>query len=142
MGDGGGGSNIFSLCVSSHLDEGRPHLPTGVPHQVLTGGTPILPDGWYPIHFLAGGYPRVHPIETGWGTPPRDWWGTSLETGWWYPPPHPLRLDRVPGPRTTRGTPTGTAWRVLLRGGRYASCVHAGGLYFVINFPKLFTFCN
>ena len=127
MGEG----NIFTLCVSPHPEE--------YPHQVLMGGTPILPTRGYPIltdrgypilpnrdtpcfptggtpSFLAGGYPilldKGIPIRTGWGTsnPHQDWIGR-------VPPTIPPGLDGgTPHPLSglDRGTPLiGTGWEYL-----------------------------
>ena len=108
-----------------------PGLDRGVPHPrfrwgypiLLMGGTPIQDQDWmgYPHPRLDRvppvqdwmGYPRprldwVPPSKTGWGIPIQDWTG--------YPPPHPGLY----------GVPPIQGW--MLRGGRCASCVHAGGL--------------
>ena len=83
----------------------------GVPCQVQPGGVPswggTLPGGTLP----GGGYPA------GVGTLPR---GGTLLGG--YP---------------AGGTQLGQHREYLLHGGRYASCVHAGGLSCLVkNFPK------
>ena len=106
-----------------------------------------------------GGHPRVPLSETGWGAPLSVEWGTPIQTWDGGVPrgtPHP-RLDGVTPPlqdwwgspslsKTGFGTPL-QDWmgyplphqqsEHLLRGGRCASCVHAGGLscYFQINAP-------
>ena len=108
------------LCnISQNAMRQRGGYLTGYPPQ---GGTLTLP----------GGYPD----------PP--WWGTWLGTpqgGTWTPPggvPDRVPPGGVPGlPRgggTWPGTPPGGGTQVgqqkeySLHGGRYASCVHAGGL--------------
>ena len=55
------------------------------------------------------------------GTPP------PVRTGWGYPPP-PSELDEGIPPPTHPCQETEQQSQYLLRGGRYASCVHAGGL--------------
>ena len=72
------------------------------------------------------GYPP--PIRTGWGPPSWDWVGyPPIKTGWGTPQ---LRLDGgTPLPSGDRGTEQ-------LRGGWYASCVHAGGLSCSFTFVK------
>ena len=96
-----GRGNIFSLSVSSHLG--------GYPIQLMGGGTPFPGlDSWQggtPFPGLDGGVPhpadRGEPLpSSGWGVPPRQ--GVPLP-----PDQHSM---------------------YLLRGGRYASCVHSGGL--------------
>ena len=91
----------------------------GTPTQVWTGG--------YPNPGLDGGVP--HP-RSGWGVPhPRSGWGG---TPWDRVPPDlewgtPQTWDGVPP--TWDGVPPQHGEHLLrLRGGRYASCVHAGGL--------------
>ena len=107
------------------LEVPRPKLG-GTPSQVQTGGTPSQV-GEHLIPGPDGGYPGVPPTMTGLGTPHRDWMGyPPIMTGWGNPPP-----------------PTMTGWgtpphhhhsKHLLRGGRYASGVHSGGLscYFAV----------
>ena len=105
MGDG----NIFSLCVSSHLDGG------GYPHQVLMGSTPILSDGGTPILPDLGPGQGDTPIQT-WeeGTPIQTWeggtpiqtWemGTPIRPGKGTPPSRPGK--GYPHPDLGRGTPS------------------------------------
>ena len=95
----------FHRYLSVHISGGYPHggpsFPTGV------GGTPILPNGRrYPIQGQDGGYP-IQDQDRGGGTP----------------------LSRS-GPRSGRGVGGTPNWNstYLLRIGRYASCIHAGGL--------------
>ena len=168
MGEG----NIFSLCVSSHL-EGGTYLPgRGVPpSQVWTGGylpseagggvptfwvggtpfpgldgaVPTLVGGTYlgrgyllgqGVPTLAGGYLPWQGIPTLVG-------GTYLGRGWYLPwQGVPTLAGGVPtlagGTYLARGgtyLPRQGGYPLLqqhsvclLRGGRYASCVHAGGL--------------
>ena len=64
------------------------------PSLLLTGSTPIHPDGGTAILPDGGGAPPaflmgVAPLRTGWGYPPQqDWVGVSplIRTGWRYPP--------------------------------------------------------
>ena len=118
----------------------------GTPSQVQVGGYPIPgPGGGYPIQLMDGGYPIPGPVggtlsqvqvgvphpADGWGSPqPSSQWGGALyplsKIGWdtpiqdWmgYPPPR---------------QETDQQSEHMLRSGRYASCVHTGGLscYFV-----------
>ena len=88
----------------------------GVPCQVQLGGT--LP-GPARGGTLAGGYP-------GWGVP---WPGGYPGQG--VPWPGGTLAGGVPGqgvPCPGGGTQLGQHREYLLHGGRYASCVHAGGL--------------
>ena len=87
--------------------------PVGPGH----GGTPAggVPHLRYPLSDLAGGYPTL-------GTPPvGPGWGVPLLGG--TPP-------RVPLPSIGPGRGGGGVpdMEYLIRRGRYASCVHAGGL--------------
>ena len=88
------------------------------PSQVQVGDTPSSWWEGYPLPGPCGGYPGVPPSpRTLWGIPPsrprmgyppiQDWMG--------YPPPC---------------QETDQHSEHLLRGGQYASCVHAGGLSF------------
>ena len=110
----------------------------GYPSLGLDGGTPC--QDWM-------GYPP--PIGTGWGTPMGtvrgtptpcwDWMGVPpVGTGWATPL---LGLDGVP-PLPHQETEQQS--ELLLRGGRYASCVHAGGIscytHISILGPNLFAF--
>ena len=93
----------------------------GYPHQTWLGG-PTLGN---PLSDLAGGYscqerypcwetpPQVPPIGPGWGV-------LHLR----YPPP----CQTWPGGTPARGEGTPPLVEYLIRRGRYASCVHAGGL--------------
>ena len=144
---------IFSACLSVHSGGELPHLADvgggGYPIQLTGGGTPGPGRGGYPIPGPGGGVPHPAPGDGGypipgpggypglgtppagctplagvppsWGTPPPHWgrspgWGTAprlgYPAGWGTPPPH----------------------RYLLRRGRYASCVHAGGLSCLLKF--------
>ena len=94
-----GEGNVFTgVCL--HLRGGG-----GYPHLANWGDTPSqVRMGQYPIPGQDGGYPP----------PPTSRMG--------YPPPRR-------GPRSGGGYPQLEQHGVyLLRGGRYASCVHAGGL--------------
>ena len=78
----------------------------GVPPQTWDGSPPG-PETGYPPWTWDG-----YPLDLGWGTPPRPEMG--------YPAP-PQTWDGVPPPDLGHS-------EHLPRGGRYASCVHAGGL--------------
>ena len=101
--------NIYTWeCLSVHNCGGgvpRPRSGGGVPHSRSSqGGGPHPRSG-------QGGYPLPpdlrYPPDLGWGTPPDLGWGTPSPQTWdWVPPPP----------------------EHLIRGGRYASCVHAGRL--------------
>ena len=102
-----------------------PGLAGGVPHPRFgRGGTPS--QVW-----LGGGYPI-----SGLGVPPKHGTAYTPQTGTGYPPSQ--TWNRVSPPDLRPGTPP-RAWdweppppqhseEHLIRGGRYASCVHAGGL--------------
>ena len=102
---------------------------TGVCLSVISGGTPARSGlGGTPSQVWGGGgyssqvwstiktWPGYPPATLGWGTPP-TWDGVH--------PPH-QDLTRVPPwmgyPKTEQHSGH------LLRGGQYASCIHAGGL--------------
>ena len=98
---------IFSLCLSVHRGGVPRPAPGGggTPSSWLGGvPRPAPGGGGYPIQLARGGYPIP---GLGGGTPPA---GVPPRLG--YPPPHP-------------GTCYGR--------GRYASCVHAGGLSCLFN---------
>ena len=98
-----GESNIFTLCVSPHLDGGG-------------GGTHPRSGQGYTIPGLDGG------TDLGWGgTPSQDWMGYPLpRTGWllpdqdWMGPPPPNKTEQHN--------------EHLLCGRQLASYIHAGGL--------------
>ena len=77
-----GEGNIFTLCVSPHLNRG------GTPSQVWNGGI------GYHIPGLDKGVP--HPRSGWWGVPPsQDWIGyppPPTSTGWGAPPIRQCRL--------------------------------------------------
>ena len=119
----------------------------GYPIQVWTGGAPSQVQGGgevlhhrsksgrYPIPGEEGTpHPGLDgvPPNLGWDIPPsRTWWGTP-QPGMGYPPVQiwmgysPVQtwggISPPPGQETEQHS------EHLLRGGRYASCVHAGGL--------------
>ena len=106
--------------------ESTPVLPTaGVTniHPDWGGGgrcTPILPNGGY-THLADGEYPPN--IGTGYGYPP------PVRTGWGYPP---SGLDGcTPHQKTEQQS------EHLIHSGRYASCIHAGGLSYLYNFLRI-----
>ena len=135
------------------LDRGEPHPMSGwggtpskvcmrgVPHPSSgLGGVPHPRSGWEggtPSQVWPGGYPMGWgtPQDLGWGTPwtmdwvpsPRPGMGYPLGPGMGYPLPQ--TWDGVPSPQTWDGIPPQHSEHLLrLRGGWYASCVHAGGL--------------
>ena len=109
-----------------------PHLAGGTPSQIQVGGYPILDPG---RGVPAQGTPLPGMGAPAWGTPPHLAGGTPCLG---YPPLLPGRGAPAQGtpPPTWQGVPAqGTPPPqqeqhsvYLLRGGRYASCVHAGGL--------------
>ena len=137
---------IFSLCLSVHTWGGRVPRPGPdgeYPIQPWTGGgTPARSKwGWY----AGEGVPWPGPDRgVPWGTPTSQGWGTLLSgPGWGYPgqvqtggyPPSKAgwgTWQRVPHLNPQQGLPpppgTGQQMEYLIRRGRYASCVHAGGL--------------
>ena len=134
--------NIYTWeCLSVHIAGGggvpcprswggttsQVWLGGGTPSQVWLGGTHLRSGDW--------GY-LGYPPRPGMGYPPDQVWMRYS----------PWTLDRVPSPQTWDGVPPPT-WdgpppdlgrgtsppplhhsEHLIRGGRYASCVHAGGL--------------
>ena len=119
--------NVLTLvCVSVHTCRGTP------PQDLRSGW------GGYPIPGLDT------PPDMGWGTPPRPGMEYPLHQTWDGVPP--LDLEWVPSPRPGMGYPPrpGTGYpprhgmgyppetdqhsEHLLRSGRYASCIHTGGL--------------
>ena len=140
------GGYIFSLSVSSHLG-GVPHPADGggggYPIQLMGGGTPSQVQ-------MGGGVPHprsrqggAHPGYPPPGVPPA-WkgvpaWGTPLPgrgvPAQSTPLPGRGHLPGVPPPTwqgaPAQGTPPPQQEQhsvYMLCGGRYASCVHAGGL--------------
>ena len=123
---------------------GEPHqvqLGRGIPCQVQPGGT--LPEGGYPARgipcrgvpcqgvpcrgaYPARGYPCqvTPPARSGWRVP---CWGGTLPGG--YPGQvTPLARSGRRGYPAGGGTQVGQQKEYSIHGGRYASCVHAGGL--------------
>ena len=128
---------MFSLCSPLRGRGGYPILPTGeypipgLDQKVLhlrsgQGGVPHPRSGWGCPHPADGGGEGGTPIQDqergrGWSSPSRNGWGTLIETGWVTP-----CLDWMG--YTSPHQETDQHSEHLLRGGRYASCVHAGGL--------------
>ena len=125
---------MFSqVSVRSHpRGVGTPIQPMGYPHPFngdnhtcqwrrgvliqLTRGVPHPADRGYP-----------HPANG--GTPIHQQRGTQARSGWGYPPPSGLQGVPLPPVRTGWGyLKTEQHCEYLLCGGRYTSCVHAGGL--------------
>ena len=111
-----------------------PHLGGGTPsgrwgggtRSFLTGGYPHPSQWGYPILLMGGTpiwpmwYPWVPPVRTGWGTGyPQS--GLSR----WGNPPHQDWIGVTPPSHNQK---TEQQIKHLLRGRRYASCVHTGGL--------------
>ena len=136
------GRYCFHRCLSVHISG--------------TGGTPIWPMGWYPhLANRAWGTPiwsmgRGIPSSQQGGTPiwimgvscgtpllgldgvtPLGLIGgtTSLvRTDWWYHPPGQDWMGYLPVGTGWGHPPLGDRESEQLRGGRYASCLHAEGL--------------
>ena len=146
------GNVLTPVCVSVHTCGGGYPIPglvgEGTPSQVWLGGTPSqVWLGGYPIPGLDGVPPRpgtgYPPLQLGQGTPqtwdvvpPRTWDRVpSPRPGTGSPPRHEMGYPPRPGmgypPDLGWGTPTQHSEH-LLRGGRNASCVHAGGLSCVL----------
>ena len=109
-----GEGNIFSLCVSSHLKGGVPHP--------LTGGTPS--------HVQLG----VPPSQVQLGVPPSQ----VQAGGTLFPGPAggtPIQVQAGSTP-PQQGYPPVQHSVYLLRGGRCASCVHAGGLSCILFYSE------
>ena len=138
------------MCLSTLAGGGYPipGLVGGTPSQVWQGGTPsqVWPGGT-PSQVWPGGYPSPTP---GMGYPPDQGQGTP----WIWDGVPPRTWDRVPPldlgqgipPRPGTGYLPDLGWGTppqhsehLLRGGRYASCVHAGGLSCTILFTNIST---
>ena len=100
------------LCVCSTFEGGVPicQQGEGVPHQVLIGTTPILPDRW-----ITPSFPMGVPHSSQWGPgylPHQDWYGgatldqdwmgypCAIRTGCGYllPPPHRDWMGGTPPP--------------------------------------------
>ena len=125
--------NIYTWeCLSVHiagLAGGYP-IPGlaggGTPSQVWPGGTPSLVQVPPPRPGLDGVPPprpgtRVPPSRTWDGVaPPQTWDQVPSRTWDWVLPPPDLGPGTPPPPQHSE--------EHLIRGGRYASCVHAGGL--------------
>ena len=127
---------IVSLCLSVHTcgGEGYParssrlgggggYSDQGVPNQgcTLMWGTPPWVPPWSDLAGRGWGYPTS-------GTPHQTWLG-----GGGYPdggiPPWIPPVKPGQGGTPMGGYPTSdNRWEYLIRHGRYASCVHAGGL--------------
>ena len=93
MGEG----NIFTFCVSPHLDGGGGG-GGGTTSQVRVGGYPIsgLGSGGYPIPGLARGGTPSQVWLGGWGTPGQTWDGVPPGPGTGYPPD--MGWGTPPGP--------------------------------------------
>ena len=134
-----GGKVLFSqVSVCSHFGEvphpadrgGYPHPRCpggGVPHPGPGGGVPH-PSSRRGTSCSSWGYPLPGP-DLGLGTPPyRTGWGTHCARLDGVPPHRPRLMGYPPCQETEQHS------EHLLRGGRYASCVHAGGLSCLILF--------
>ena len=110
----------------------------GYPNQLTGGG------GGYPIQLIGGGGVSPPQVWTGGGYP-SSWWGVAPSQVWMGGVSHPADGGTpFPGggiphpaaggyPIQLMGVPPSLPQHsvYLLRGGRCASCVHAGGLSFV-----------
>ena len=111
------GGYVFTGVCLFNFRGGR-----GTPSQVwVRGGTPSqVWVGGYPISGLGRGVP--HPRSRSGGvTTSQVWGGTPFQVRGRYPIPGPGGYSGYPPPRNSKHL-------LRLRGGRYASCVHAGGL--------------
>ena len=112
---------------------GGTHLAVGIPQPGPVWG--------YPSQVWPVGYPSQ--VQLGGDTPAKCnrgclRWDTSWQ-GWGTPQPGLMGGTRggVPPSRGTSSPHTGLQMEYLIRRGRYASCVHAGGLfYFHVVFKK------
>ena len=98
----------------------------GYPHLVNGERYPIQPTGGYP-HLDNGGILR-YPLLGLDGVPPLGLIGgtTSLvRTDWWYHPPGQDWMGYLPVGTGWGYPPLGDRESEQLRGGRYASCLHA-----------------
>ena len=140
------------------LGQGTPLDLGWVTSPDLGWGTPPRPGTGYPLD-LGQGTPQTWdwvPLDLGLGTPLPLGWGTPQTWDGVPPPTPPQTWDRVP-PRPGMGYPRppdlewGTPPRPgtlyppqhsehLLRGGRYVSCVHAGGLSCIANGFVIYVF--
>ena len=100
----------------------------GIPYQVQPGGYPAWGVPWVgvPCQVQPGGYP-------GWGVPCQIQLGVpclggTLARGVPWPEGYPGQGVPWQGGTLLGGTQLGQHREYLLHGGRYASCVHAGGL--------------
>ena len=113
-------STATAFLPSAFRRNGEGTVFTGI--CLLTGGYPHLPTG-------GGG---SHSALWGEGIPSSLMEGTPIQPNGGVPHSPRPGLDGVPPPppaRTGWGyPPEGTVDEYLIRGGQYASCVHAGGL--------------
>ena len=120
--------------------------PGGYLAQVPPGGVPRPPWGGTWVRYPPGGVPGSGTPGGVPGTPPGGypgqvppWGGTRTPPGGYQTPPGGTRVRYPPG----GGSRVGQQKEYSLHGGRYASCVHAGGLscsLFSLNrFPDYFT---
>ena len=137
---GGPQSQVLSLVSGpmSFLGGGYPSLSQGVTQSKLGVPQRQIRD--------AQSQPRGYPSPRwGGGVPKSETGGTPLaRSGWGTPPPQARSGWVTSPPRLGWGTPTPSIRQQsehLLRGGQYASCVHAGGLsYHEFSFYSLL--CN
>ena len=123
-----GGRYCFQFVSPHFRGGGVPHLRSGSGEYPISG----LGGGGYPISGLGrGGTPSQVQVRR--GTPSQVWGVPHPRSGGVVPRPRSGGILRVPPPRNSRHL-------LRLRGGRYASCVHAGGLSFVEIFWMLSLF--
>ena len=127
---GGGGYTISGLRWRGGGTLARSR---GVPHlRSEVGGTPARSRWWGVPPWTWDGVPPRHGMGyspgPGMRYTPQTWdWVLPPWTFDWVPHPPDLGLGSPPPPQTDQHS------ELLLRGGRYASCVHAGGLSCYIN---------
>ena len=106
-------STVFTGVCLLTFQGGTPSSWWGVPPSQVQVGEGVPPSSWH------GGVP--HPADGGRYPLPRSRWGVPHPANGGYPPSRGSPRQGYPPPPEQHRV-------YLLRGGRYASCVHAGGL--------------
>ena len=126
----GCGQVLFSVCQSTPGGGGTRFQVRGSTPSQVWGGYPVSgPGGGYPVsalgRYLVSGLGGT-PSQVWGGIPSQVWGGTPSQVWGGYPISGPRRGT----PSQVRGNPplTNQHSELLLHGGQYASCVHAGGL--------------